>query len=123
MLEDGLKTYHGLAANGTNSYRSENIGGSVGYDWLKDNEWTGADIDRQGRATGVQDGDLKGVGATHFDTDATSNLGDSGGPHYRKVGGDTVDIAGTHMGTPSGTTDSRATIMDKIEARWDISVA
>ena len=114
-------TYYGFAAAGDNSYRSENIGGIKSHQWLRDHE--GYRLGKQGEATGIETGSITYVGNTHFRTNADSGKGDSGGPHYRRTGSDTLNIAGIHKGSdPDHNYDSVATSIEKILNRWNMYI-
>lgn len=102
-----------------------NIDGIIGWGTIKGMVDTGYDLYLQGKTTGRNSGELTG-----YDTgtgnnekrlwiDVDSDKGDSGGPHYRKIG-DYIYIAGIH-GWGSGT-KAVATAMEAIEDEFGLEV-
>lgn len=121
-------SYRFASDSGNDEYWDDHhIFGIVGRDKLKDNENDSLTIYRRGARTGMERGNLGDVHDDDhaFDTAADENDGDSGGPHFTRVydsehGIWEVYIAGVHYA--GDTTYSRATMIDEVESRYDLTI-
>jgi len=116
-MTESHNTYHALAD--TSGEYAENIQGIVGFDYIKDN--MGSDtLCRQGRTTGRCEGSISSYKDTqkkaYFKTTASSESGDSGGPHFKMDDGKAI-IAGIHYGG-----DATAYPMERFEEDFGITV-
>lgn len=69
---------------------------------------------QSGRCAGIVQGAYKSNGIRHFDTDAKSDGGDSGGPHFDFDGNGDAMVSGLHRGTNLSTGEARATYIDDL---------
>jgi hypothetical protein len=128
--ESGINPRWELASN-SGGFQDGGITGSLGRDRLVDEEGNiSYNIHHQGIISGDVYGPVTGVSDTLFATDTDNDYGDSGGPHFRtRFDGSTPRylIAGIHRGAyisgdPGSKGNSIATIMEEIEARWNLQV-
>ena len=129
QLADSVDHHYDLASNnGDNSYRNLEINGIYAWDAIKD----GIDkefLGKQGKTTGIDSGLIREVYEAEndpyqksFEIDADRAGGDSGGPHYRETGNNTIVIAGLHHGVLSDSGYAGATAMEPIEELFNMSV-
>lgn len=100
-------------------YEGWPVKGAVSWDRIKYNEDnSGFSIYLQGANSGRQEGTITEVYDDYFTTDASHGGGDSGGPHFEVVDGDSY-IAGIHKG---GGGDAVASGMVHIEDYLGLTV-
>lgn len=117
---DSRSSQKKIAANDGNAY--DPIRGILSRQWFLDN--IGAQIEKQGAATGRVDATVDTVGDTWVKVDADkSQKGDSGGPYFDGgCGFDSCDfwIGAIHRSTVNGL--QKGTLMEPIENNEDVTV-
>lgn len=119
-LNSSVDTEYYLADDGQDSW-SHYINGRITEDrlhWMWDNNYP---MQRQGITSGRESGYITDIdsGGEYFRTDANSDDGDSGGPHYEQFG-DTVYISGVHRGRPF--LNAEATFIGAVEDELNVTV-
>ncbi|MEY7851868.1 hypothetical protein AB7C87_22005 [Natrarchaeobius sp. A-rgal3] len=115
----GVNTSHQFASNsGDNSYE-RGIAGVLSKEWIEDNDESD-EIHKRGRTTGSSSGNITLTGDVTYRTDADSDDGDSGGPHYYINRRGNALITGIHKS--GSNTGARACYAELIENEFDVYI-
>lgn len=124
-LSDNRADKIGGAEAGTYDWQ---IYGTLGWDTLKDNEYSSYQLRKQGYKTGRSSGELGPVNEDKtFWTSADHDNGDSGGPHFKVKYSQGANryvayIAGIHAWGSGSTYGAGATYIGKVEDYFNLSV-